>query len=116
MTEQSFPVAFGDTARILEAQDTVQAGIAGLEGEVYGFTTPSVTGISAVGSLAEDFAINVYVESLGQDFWLDPSSVQFVSRPDVMEFGVTGKTICIARTADGYSEENVGKRPWWKFW
>ncbi|MGY3265570.1 hypothetical protein [Lysobacter sp. HA35] len=116
MTEPDAPVGFGDTVTILETADTVGAGIAGHEGEVYGFTTPSGTGVDVVGSLAEDFAINVYVESLGRDFWLDPSAVQLVSRPDVMEFGAAGKTIRVTRTADGYVEEIVGKRPWWKFW
>lgn len=115
MMEQALAVGFGDTVRILETPCAIDAGIAGLEGEVYGFTTPSATGISAVGPLADDFAINVYVESLRQDFWLDPSSVALVSRPDVMEFGVAGKTIRVTRTADGYREEIIGKRRWWKF-
>ena len=111
MTEHDAAVVFGDTVRVLETPDTLLAGIAGLEGEVYGFTAPSVSGISAVGALANDFAINVYVGQLGQDFWLDPSSVELVARPDVMEFGVAGKTIRITRTAEGYSEEIVEKLP-----
>jgi hypothetical protein len=116
MTEQSAPGAFGDIVRVSENVHTVQAGIAGLEGVVHGFTTPSATGIRVVGQLEEDFAINVYIEALSQGFWLDPAYVELVSRPDVLKFGVAGKTIRVTRTADGYVEEIVRERPWWKFW
>lgn len=116
MTEQDAPVSFGDTVRILDSAHTAKAGIAGLQAEVFGFTTPSATGISAVGPLAGDFAINVHVESLKQDFWLDPSAVELVSRPEVMEFSMGGKTVRITRTTDGRHEEIVKARPKWKFW
>jgi hypothetical protein len=116
MTDNDTGVIFGDTVRVVENADTTQAGIAGLKGEVFGFTTPSATGVTPIGSLADDFAINIYIESLSRDFWLDPSAVELVSRPDVMEFGVAGKTIRATRTPDGYSEEIMEKRPWWKFW
>ena len=116
MTDYDAAVAFGDTVRIVETADTVNAGIAGLEGAAYGFTTPSATGITSIGRLAQDFAINVYIEPLGRDFWLDPSCVALVSRPDVMEFGIAGKTIRATRTADGWNEEIVEQRPWWRFW
>jgi hypothetical protein len=70
MTKDSL-AAFGDTVRVKKTPHTTEAGIAGLEGTVYGFTTPSVTGIAAIGPLADDFAINVHIDALDQDCWLD---------------------------------------------
>ena len=116
MAEISDPVAFGDIVRIKQNPETIHAGIAGLEGTVYGFTTPSVTRVVAVGSMAEDFALNVHVGSLNQAFWLDPSSIEFVERPEVMEFSVGGKTFRVTQNAGEYNEEVVSPRPWWKFW
>ena len=51
--------AFGDRVRIKETPETRASGVAGLEGDVYGFTTPSVTAIEVVGGSPDDFAINV---------------------------------------------------------
>jgi hypothetical protein len=116
MTENIAPVEFGDEVRFRANSHTIEAGISGLDGTVHGFTTPSSTGIEAVGPLADDFAINVYVDSLSQGFWIDPSMVELVHRPEVMEFGVAGKTIRVTRTADGSVEEVLRERPWWKFW
>ena len=116
MTDPSGPFAFGDIVRVKESPHTVQAGIAGRDGVVYGFTTPSATGITSVGPLAEDFALNVYIEALGKDIWLDPSSIDLVSRPEEMEFSVGGKTIRVTQKDGVFREEIVEKDPWWKFW
>ncbi len=116
MTESSDSFGFGDTVRIRQSADTVLAGIAGLEGTIYGFTTPSASGVTAVGALADDFAWNVHIDSLGTGFWLDPSNIELVAHPETMELTVAGKTIRVTRTEDGYKEEIVASRPWWKLW
>jgi len=107
---------FGDTVRIKDNPETAQATIAGLEGTVYGFTTPSLTGVEAVGPLSQDFALNVYVDSLNQGFWLDPANIELVERPEVMEFSVAGKTIRVTQKDGEYDEAVILPRPWWKFW
>ena len=116
MTDIDAPLRFGDIVRIKQTPDTLQAEIAGLEGTVYGFTTPSATGVTTVGSLAEDFALSVHIDSLGQAFWLDPSSIELVERPETMEFSVAGKTIRVTQRDGEYEEEILPSRPWWRFW
>jgi len=119
MTDIHDAPGFGDTVRIRHTTETVQAGIAGHEGTVYGFTTPSVTGVETVGALADDFALNVHVEALNAAFWLDPSNIELVSRPDTLALTVGNKRIVLTRTEDGCQEEIediVPSRPWWRFW
>ena len=40
---------FGDRVQIRQSPETVAAGVAALEGEIYGFTTPSTTGVEVIG-------------------------------------------------------------------
>jgi len=100
----------------MQTPDTLQAKISGLEGAVYGFTTPSASGVTAVGPLSEDFALNVHIDSLKPGFWLDPSSIELVKRPEIMEFSVAGKTVRVTQKGGAYKEEVISARPWWKLW
>ena len=117
MIGNNVPLAFGDAVRIESTSETVEAGIAGLEGVVYGFTTPSLTGVVPVGLLAEDYALNVHIEEMKTSFWLDPANLALISRPETMEFSIAGNTIRVTQKDGEYTEEIVAKaRPWWKFW
>lgn len=66
---------FGDKVRVLTSQATVTAGIAGLEGQVWGLTTPSNTEVEVIGELQPDFAINVHSRSVTTSSGLLPSSL-----------------------------------------
>ena len=116
MSDSSAPLGFGDIVRIRQTPETAQAGIAGLDGTVYGFTVPSASGVQVTGSLADDFAMNVHIDSLNQAFWLDPSAIELLERPETMEFSVAGNTIRVTQKDGEYKEEVVKKRPWWRFW
>ena len=116
MTEIEGSLRFGDIVRIRQTPETLQAEIAGLVGTMYGFTTPSVTGVATVGALADDLALNVHVDSLGQAFWLDPSDIELVERPETLEFSVAGKTIQVTQRDGEFKEEIISPRPWWRFW
>ena len=116
MTDTTAPLVFGDIVRVRQNRETTEAGIAGLYGTVYGFTTPSASGVAIVGSLADDFAMNVHIDSLNQAFWLDPSAIELLERPETMEFSVGEKTIRVTQQDGVYKEEIVTQRPWWKFW
>ena len=70
--------SFGDHVRIRTTPETVRAGVAGLEGEVYGETKPSVSGVSVVGGPADDFALNVHFEERGESLWFAPELVEFL--------------------------------------
>src|SRR5690606_16103071 len=71
-------ISFSDNVRILPGAATDAAGISGLSGCIYGETVPSASGVSVLGELSGDYAVNVFVEELNKDFWLDPSLVQFI--------------------------------------
>jgi hypothetical protein len=67
----------GDLVRIADEPETRAAGYADRTGTCYGFTTPSVTGIEAIGQGAEDTALNVGFDD-GSAAWFNPSLVIFV--------------------------------------
>ena len=71
------PVDFGDRVRILMTDATRTSGHAGLVGQCYGITTPSLTGVQVVGLAGEDRALNVYFDD-GGDAWFAPEVVELV--------------------------------------
>jgi len=71
-------ISFGDNILILATELTLELGLAGLVGNVHGFTTPSVTGIEAIGASGEDKAFNVFVDQRNESFWLSPDLLEFV--------------------------------------
>lgn len=98
---------FGDRVRIKESPETLAAELAGLEGDVYGFTTPSVTGVTVVGGAPDDYAINVFVESKKADFWIRPDLIEFLHFNSGSEV-VVGNVKAV-RQADGtWSESRIG--------
>jgi len=62
-------ITFGDNVRVRATPDTEARGVAGLVGQVYGETTPSVTGVSVIGHLTRDYAVNVHFEGKKETFW-----------------------------------------------
>lgn len=110
-------IAFGDNVRILPSAATDGAGITGLAGSIYGETVPSASGVSVLGELADDYAVNVFVEELNKDFWLDPSLVEFIDYGAGAEITIQGSPVKIVRQADGsWAEIESPRKPWWRFW
>ena len=73
----------GDKVRIRSTTATETKGLAGLVGQVYGWTTPSVTGPwieEMIGELSQDFAVNVHFDDLGKNFWFSEDLVEFIGR------------------------------------
>lgn len=68
----------GDNVRIRRTPETEAAGCAGLAGQVYGFTTPSILEETVIGTLADDFALNVFFEDRGTSAWFAPELLEFV--------------------------------------
>ena len=60
---------FADRVRIKATEETERLGVAGLEGIVFGWTTPSVTGVDVIGDRGEDLAVNVHFEARNEGFW-----------------------------------------------
>jgi hypothetical protein len=90
---------FGDRVRIKQSPETTAAGVAGLEGDVYGFTTPSVTGVDVIGGAPDDYAINVSLNTLGTDRWFRPDLVEFLHYNVGTE--MTAGNVRAVRQADG---------------
>jgi hypothetical protein len=110
-------ISFGDNVRIRPSAATDAAGITGLSGCIYGETVPSASGVTALGPLADDYAINVFVEDLKQDFWLDPSLVEFIDHGAGAEITVEGSPVKLVRQSDGsWAEVSPPSKPWWRFW
>ncbi len=115
----SMIASFGDNVRIRVTKETEAAGVAGLKGQVYGETTPSVTGVQVVGSPSHDFALNVYFEERREAFWFAPELVEFLDHAVGSEIRLAGVDRRWIRTEDGgWKEESLRerKRPRWKFW
>jgi hypothetical protein len=69
---------FGDRVRIKESPETLSARVAGLEGDVYGFTTPSVTGVEVIGGAPDDYALNVSLPDRDAELWFRPDLVELL--------------------------------------
>ncbi len=54
-------ISFGDQVRVVE-NDQTPGGWAGLLGDCYGITTPSVTGVAVIGCSDGDVAFNIHFD------------------------------------------------------
>src|SRR5437867_4041985 len=71
-------ISFGDRVRVRSTPETVSLGLAGLVGQVYGETRPSVTGIEVIGGTADDYGINVAFPDKVDTLWFSPDSLEFM--------------------------------------
>jgi len=101
--------SFGDRVRIKESSETLAAGIAGLDGDIYGVTTPSVTGVQVVGGSPDDCAVNVSIAGHGDTFWISPDLVEVLHHNAGMEMRVGN--VKAVRRADGGRDETVVDSP-----
>jgi hypothetical protein len=111
--------SFGDNVRIRNRPVTEDAGVVGLCGVVYGMTTPSHTGVAIIGSLKEDYAINVYFAARGESLWFAPDLIEVINHGAGTEITLDGVDKKWIRRADGGWDEHSTqptRRPWWKFW
>ena len=127
-------ISFGDNVQVCDVVITRDLGLAGLKGEVFGVTTPSVTAVEVIGTLTADVAINVHFPSLDKNFWFAPELLEFLDHG--VGTVITIGTHKLVRQSDGsWFEEKTGltfkdparahpayqrftepSRPWWKFW
>ena len=69
---------FADRVRIKRTEETQTLGLAEREGQVFGWTTPSVTGVSVIGTITDDYAVNVFFDELDEDLWFANDLVEQV--------------------------------------
>ena len=58
--------------------ETIVVGVAGLEGDLFGWTTPSETGVEVVGGAPDDVAVFVDVDRRPGEFWIRPDLIVLV--------------------------------------
>lgn len=100
---------FGDNVRIRSTPLTESLGLAGLTGSVYGETTPSVTGVTVIGEVTEDFAINVMIEHRDEQLWFAPQLVEFVDYAAGTELRIGN--VHLVRDTSGEWKERPGSEP-----
>ena len=109
-----------DNVRVRVTPATVDAGVAGLEGQVYGLTTPSVTNVEVIGEHDADEAVNVYFEERGESLWFVPDLLEFINHAPGTEIRLDGIDKRWTRAPEGrWLEESIVEKtskPWWKFW
>ena len=113
-------LAFGDNVRIRSTHATVAIGLAGAAGQMYGVTTPSVTGVTVIGDVVDDCAFAVQCPGWSEAVWFASDLLEFVDHGVGTEIRLEGVDKKWARAADGswVKTRTAGphRRPWWKFW
>src|SRR5260370_15702447 len=90
---------------------TVERGLAGHYGQVYGETTPSVTGVQVIGELHADFAINVHVAEKGEAYWFAEELLEFLDHAAGSEIRIQGVPKKWTRSASGEWIEEHAEAP-----
>ena len=100
-------ISFGDTVRIRATGETERLGLAGQTGTVYGLTTPSVTGVQVIGSIAKDRALVVNLEGKNDPLWFDPELVEFLNHTPGTTITIGGRSYI--RDVDGEWIDEYGQ-------
>ena len=104
-------IGFGDNVRVRATPDTESRGLAGLVGQVYGFTTPSVTAVSVIGQLVDDYALNVHFDGRKETFWFIPELLELIDHGAGTEIRVGGVPKSWVRSETGEWIEKPDKKP-----
>lgn len=79
---------FGEHIRVLSTPETEELRIAGLDGQVIATKHPSFINVEVIGDSDTYFAVKVYIDENGKDFWINPDLVEHIEL----------------------------RAPWWKIW
>jgi len=90
-------------------------GLSGLEGDIYGITTPSVTNVAVIGSKVEDIALNVFFSDKKGEYWFSEDQLEFLHHSPGAEIKLDGVDKKWIRSSSGAWIEHSTK-PWWKIW
>jgi hypothetical protein len=86
-------ISFGDNVRVVSTPLTVSLGLAGLTGQVYGETTPSVTDVELIGGTDEDYAINVQLGGRPDSVWFAAGLLEFIDHAPGTEITIGKKRL-----------------------
>lgn len=97
-------ITFGGIVKVRSSPETDAIGISGKIGQIYGETTPSLTGVDVIGGINEDYALHVSIEGNDETYWLSPDLLEFVHY-------VEGTDMC------GWEDSSINPpKKWWQFW
>lgn len=115
----------GNNVKIKSSPETIEAGLAGKNGVIFGVTVPSLSGVDVIGDLKEEYAVNVYFEDLEENFWFDPELIEMIDSGFGTVITLKGVDKKWTKEKNGeWKEEDTStsKKPdtsvkkWWKFW
>jgi len=115
-------ISFGDNVRVRVTPLTEELELAGLVGQVYGETTPSVTGVEVIGDVKEDYAINVFFDDRKESYWFVAELLELIDHAPGTEITLDGVPKKWVRTASGdWDESDIDdsehvSKPWWRIW
>lgn len=104
---------FGDRVRIRATSITEAAGVAGLTGQVNGETTPSITSVTVIGEVMEDFALNIAFDQGGESQWFAPELVEFVDHGAGTEIRIGEKRWVRSASGDWERSDLGGETQSW---
>ena len=104
-------ITFGDNVRVRSVPETEAIGVAGLVGQVYGDTTPSVTGVSVIGHSSANRALNVHFEGRGDTLWFVPELLELIDHAPGTEIRLKGVSKKWVRQANGEWTELPAEAP-----
>ncbi len=109
-------IAFGDNVKVLSSPETDEKGLSGKTGQVYGETTPSVTSVDVIGDSQEDYAINVSIEELDEEYWFSPDLLELIDHAEGTEI-IVGNHKAVRRADGSWEESKIEPtKKWWQFW
>ncbi|MGJ4786942.1 hypothetical protein [Leptospira koniambonensis] len=108
---------FGDNVKIKSNDITQKLDLAGKTGQIYGETTPSVTGVEIIGAGENDYALSVYFEDSNEQLWFSADLLEFIDHAPgtTMSLGIGKNKKKWVRNAQGEWIE-IRNKPWWKLW
>jgi len=114
MSSDSDSVSMGDNVLIRRTAETEVGGYANRRGVCYGFTTPSLTGVTVIGAADDDFALSVHFEDdTLDDAWFDLSLVQLIDHAPGTEITIGDMELVRDESGDWVQEPKAKKR--WPF-
>jgi hypothetical protein len=101
-------ISFGDNVLVRTTPETIQREVAGLSGQVYGVTTPSVTGVEVMGRVQDDHALNVFLTEKNEAIWFAADLLEYVDHAPGTEIRLKGLPEKWTRDVHGeWVEESV---------
>jgi hypothetical protein len=100
-------LASGDEVRVHATAEAIEAGLAGLVGEVIGMSAEPEAGIPVIGANVEGGAVNVSFKDREGTFWFAKNQLEAMNQPPAapVESEAAAEEAAVA----------AKPKPWWRF-